>query len=73
MDRKSREILKTIVAGHSCEQVLAANGTLTYHDIFHALTEAPTGFWEKNSGRITGEKLPGDTTSVRKPARPRRD
>jgi uncharacterized protein (DUF433 family) len=44
---KSRAILKGIADGRSCEQILADDRTLTYHDIFHAVTEAPTRLWKK--------------------------
>ena len=47
-DRLNR-ILEAIAAGHSCEQILAADRTLTYHDIFHAIAEAPTSFWHASS------------------------
>jgi hypothetical protein len=71
MKRKSRGIAKAFAAGRSWEQILASDGTLTDHDIFHALTEAPTSFWKKSSASST--KLPGFTTSVRTPVRHCRD
>ncbi len=51
-------ILAAIAAGRTCEQILAADRTLSYHDIFHAIAEAPTGFWERNVGN---EKDNGQT------------
>jgi len=45
--RKSRGILKSIAAGLTCEQILAGNRSVTYHDVFHAAAEAPTKFWKK--------------------------
>ncbi len=42
-------ILEAIAAGRTCEQILAADHTLSYRDIFHALAEAPTRFWRKAS------------------------
>jgi hypothetical protein len=45
---KSRGILKAIGKGQSCEQILANDRTLTYHDIFHAMTEAPTSHWRRD-------------------------
>jgi len=60
--RKSRGIAKAFIAGRTWEQILASDGTLTHHDIFHALTEAPTSFWKKASARNT--RLPGVATSV---------
>jgi hypothetical protein len=52
MDKKSRNILRAIADGHSCEQILA-DGTVTFHDIFHAAAEAPTRFWKKPSAGST--------------------
>jgi hypothetical protein len=40
-------ILEAIAAGHTCEQILTADHTLSYHDIFHAVAEAPTGYWRR--------------------------
>lgn len=71
MKRKSRGIVKAIVAGRSWDQILASDGTLTDNDIFHAVTEAPTSFWEKASAR--GTKLPGVATSLRTTPRHCRD
>jgi hypothetical protein len=45
--RKSRGILKAMASGLTCEQILAGNRTVTYHDVFHAAAEAPTKFWKK--------------------------
>ena len=73
MDKKSQDILKAISAGQSCEQILASDRTLTHHDIFHALTEAPTNHWKKTSAKGMGGGLFGDGTSDRVPARRRRD
>jgi hypothetical protein len=39
---KHYSILQAIAAGRSCEQILSADRTLTYHDILHAVAEAPT-------------------------------
>lgn len=44
---KSREVLKAIAKGKSCDQILAADETLTSHDVFRALSESPTNFWNK--------------------------
>jgi hypothetical protein len=46
--KKSR-ILQALAAGQSCEQLLAHDRTLYYHDIFHAIAEAPTSYWRKNT------------------------
>ena len=40
-------ILEAIATGRTCEQILQADPTLSYHDIFHAIAEAPTGFWRR--------------------------
>ncbi len=73
MDKKSHDILKAVSVGRSCEQILAGDGTLTYHDIFHALTEAPTSHWKKTAAKSTGKGLPGNATSARAAAKNRRD
>jgi hypothetical protein len=66
MDNKSRDILKAIAAGHSCKQILVANKTLTYHDVFHVLAEAPTSHWRKASAKSPGQAHPGIATSRRR-------
>ena len=48
LSEKSRAILKALATGLSYEQVLADDDTLTAHDVFRALSESPTGFWDKN-------------------------
>ena len=50
MNKKSRTVLKALSKGHSCEQILARDRSLTSHDIFHALSEAPTSHWRKKHG-----------------------
>jgi len=47
--KKSRAVLKALAKGRSCGQILADNRSLTSHDIFHALSEAPTKFWNKRA------------------------
>jgi hypothetical protein len=66
-------ILEAIAAGRSCEQILAADRTLTYRDIFHAVAEAPTSYWDKNSAGNRGKVLPRPANSIRTPARQRID
>jgi hypothetical protein len=73
LKKKSRDILKAITAGRSYDQILASDSTLTYHDIFHVVTGAPTSFWRKAAAKRTGEGLPADATPVRKPLKNRRD
>lgn len=50
--KKSGDILQAMMDGRLCEQILATDGTVTYHDIFHALTSAPTSFWKRNEDPI---------------------
>ena len=38
---KSQAVLEALAQGRSCEQILAADRTLTYHDIFRAVAELP--------------------------------
>lgn len=47
ISQKSRAVLKAIAKGRSCDQILAADETLTSHDVFRALSESPTNFWHK--------------------------
>jgi hypothetical protein len=70
---KLNGILEAIAAGHSCEQILAADRTLSYHDIFHAVAEAPTSFWNRTSARNPRNGSPRHATAVRTPARQRTD
>jgi hypothetical protein len=37
----SQAILEALAKGRSCEQILAADHALTYHDIFRAAAEMP--------------------------------
>jgi hypothetical protein len=48
LSQKSRAVLKALAKGLSYEIVLAADNTLTAHDVFRALSESPTGFWDRN-------------------------
>ena len=49
ISEKSRAVLKGLAKRLSYEQLLAADHTLTSHDVFRALSESPTGFWDKRS------------------------
>jgi hypothetical protein len=71
--QKLSGILQAIAAGRSCEQILAEDQTLCYHDIFHAIAEAPTSYWEKVGARRSGEDVPPITDSGRTPANQRAD
>jgi hypothetical protein len=61
MRNKSVVILKAVAAGQTCEQILAADHSLSYHDVFHAIAEAPTSHWKKapasSKGASTGTGL----------------
>ena len=73
MDNKSRVILKAIAAGRSLEQILDGNGAVTQHDIFRAITEAPTRFWNRTPANRTPEEAVGGTTPVQGIVKQRRD
>jgi hypothetical protein len=66
-------ILEAIAAGRSCEQILAADQSLSYRDIFHAVAEAPTSYWVKTSTGNTGKGSPRPANSSRTPVRQRTD
>ena len=68
MDNKSRGILKALAAGHSCKQILVEDSTLTYHDVFRVLAEAPTSHWRKVSAKSLGQACPGNATPGRTPS-----
>lgn len=74
MENKTRKILDQISAGRSYEQILANDRTLSYHDIFHVVTEAPTSFWKKASAKTTvPTNIPGDSANTPTTAKHRRD
>lgn len=58
LGKKSKDILKALAKGHSCEEILAEDPTLTYHDIFHAASESPTRHWRK---KLAAKKSPRET------------
>jgi hypothetical protein len=58
ISKKSRAVLKALAKGHSYEQLLAADPTLSAHDVFRALSESPTAFWDKRSAANTNRKHP---------------
>jgi hypothetical protein len=66
-------ILQAIAAGRSCEQILAEDRTLCYHDIFHAIAEAPTSHWEKSATENPATGLPSRANLSRTPAKQRAD
>jgi hypothetical protein len=55
---KLNGILKAIAAGRTCEQILAANQRLSYHDIFHAVAEAPNGYWRRAAATALPVRAP---------------
>ena len=58
ISKKSRAVLKALAKRHSYEQLLAADRTLSAHDVFRALSESPTAFWDKRSSTNTNRKRP---------------
>jgi hypothetical protein len=66
-------ILEAIAAGRSCEQILWADRTLTYHDIFHAVAEAPTSHWDKPLAVTKGKRSRRQANSIRTPLSQRSD
>ena len=70
---KLNAILKAFASGHSCEQILAEDRTLSYRDIFHAIAEAPTTYWDRTPAERTGDGAQCRTDSTRAPARQRTD
>ena len=63
LSRKSRGILEAVIEGHSCQQILARDHTLTYHDIFRAAGEVPTSHWKKNPATGTTQEWLESQTS----------
>jgi hypothetical protein len=70
---KLNGILQAITEGRSCQQILAADRSLTYHDIFHAVAEAPTTFWDKAPDQRPQKGSSQPTNSRRTPAKQRAD
>jgi hypothetical protein len=66
-------ILKALAAGRSCEQILAADRTLTYHDIFHAAAEAPTSHWARPLAGNTKKGFLGRANPTQTPVKQRTD
>ena len=67
--RKLNGILEALASGRSCEQILAEDLTLSYHDIFHAVAEAPTSYWDRSAaGGQSAGSLP-TPHSIRPPAK----
>jgi len=71
--QRLKGILEALAAGHTCEQILSADRTLTYHDIFHAVAEAPTSHWAKPSAGNTKKGLLGRANPARTPLKQRAD
>src|ERR1035437_2808032 len=64
-------ILRAIAKGHSCEQILDSDRTLSYRHIFHAVAEAPTTFWDKTPAEHTSNEAPREPAARRTPAKQR--
>ena len=63
--RKLNGILEALASGRSCEQILADDRALSYHDIFHAVAEAPTSYWDRSSTGDKGAGSPPTTNPIR--------
>jgi hypothetical protein len=70
---KLNSILEAIASGRTCEQILAADRSLSYRDIFHAVAEAPTSYWDKAAGSSEGAGPAGGFDSLPRPVRQRTD
>ena len=66
-------ILQAIAAGRSCAEILADDQTLCYHDIFHAIAEAPTSYWYRIGEGRAGKAVPREANLARTPAHQRAD
>ncbi len=73
LEPKLKAILEAIAAGRTCEEILAADHTLSYRDIFHAVAEAPTSFWDKATEGKTGKGLTRQVEPLPRPIRHRTD
>lgn len=69
LQRKLNGILEAIASGRTCEQILATDRSLSYHDIFHAVAEAPTSYWSKASAHNLGAELPQASKLARIPVK----
>jgi hypothetical protein len=70
---KLNGILEAIAAGHTCEEILAADHTLSYRDIFHAVAEAPTSYWERAVATNSEAGAVRRVSSPRTPVKQRAD
>ena len=70
---KLNGILEALASGRSCEQILAADRTLSYHDIFHAVAEAPTTYWDRTPQNSAAKESPREVNPLRSPAKQRTD
>ena len=73
LPEKLNGILEAIAAGRTCEQILAADRKLSYHDIFHAVAEAPTGFWDNPSAKSRRHSQPRPANPPQRRVRQRSD
>ncbi len=66
LGHKSQGILEALAKGRSCEQILAADPTLTYHDIFRAAAELPEGPGNRQWSRAEREGWQHSAKSARR-------
>ena len=66
---KSNEIVAALAKGRSCEQILASDPTLTYHDIFRAAAEMPENRRILKLSSARAEKWRHLAKSGRRPAK----
>jgi hypothetical protein len=69
LSKKSHAIVAALAEGHSCEQILAGDPALTYHDIFRAAAELPETQHHLRLSRATLEGWQNRTQSGRPPAK----
>lgn len=61
---KKVRLLEALASGRSCEQILADDHSLSYHDIFHAVAEPPTSFWRRKLARLDKPSSPETQTII---------
>jgi hypothetical protein len=73
MQQKTKEILRALAQGDTCEEILANDGTVTHHELFHTLSETPTSHWKKIVHRRPAKPWTERTEELRTPPRHRVD
>jgi hypothetical protein len=66
LKKKAGSIVEAFAAGRTCEQILEADSSLTYHDIFHAVAEMPTSHWKRYGGSNWFKKRLSETRMFRR-------